>query len=307
MRQSAQGGLISGMVAPCLPPSRRAFLATLGLAGASLSRVLAAPSQPVSVRSGSLGPLIRTVALNGVLDHPQGITANADGTIWLVTSVLRTEQKGLLAAFRAADGSLVQRVEVQDGVRYHPGGLGRLGDAVWLPVAEYRRASTAVIQCRDATSLALRSSFPVADHIGAVAVTTGALIGCNWDARRFYEWTFAGRETRALDHDGAARYQDLHWTGEALLAGGLLGDQGVVDLLDWPSLDLRERIVVGRTDRDVVLTAEGMAVSGSELLLMPEDDPTRVFVHRWTGTPVTETPAPRPNEPEKSLFRRPVP
>jgi hypothetical protein len=40
---------------------------------------------------------------------------------------------------------------------------------------------------------------------------------------------------------------------------------------------------------------------------MPEDDPTRVFVHRWTGAPVPEPEPSRPNEPEKSLFRRPVP
>lgn len=279
--------------------SRRGFLAVLGLAGSAVSRPFAAAAQPVSVRSGSLGALARTVTLNAVLDHPQGITASADGATWLVTSVLRKEQKGLLVAFRASDGSVLQRVEVQEGPRYHPGGLSRLGDAVWLPVAEYRRASTSAIQCRDASTLALRTSFPVADHIGAMAVTTGALIGCNWDARTFYEWTFEGKQSRIVEHDGSARYQDLHWTGEALLAGGLIGDQGVVDLLEWPSLDLRERIVVGRTDRDVVLTAEGMAVSGSELLLMPEDDPTRVFVHAYTGTP--------PPAPEKSLFRRPVP
>ena len=39
--------------------------------------------------------------------------------------------------------------------------------------------------CRAATrtTLAVRSSFPVADHIGAVAADLGALIGCNWDAR----------------------------------------------------------------------------------------------------------------------------
>ena len=80
---------------------------------------------------------------------------------------------------------------------------------------------------------------------------------------------------------------------------GLIGDQGVIDRLEWPSLDLRERIVVGRTDRDVVLTAEGMAVSGSELLLMPEDDPVRVFVHAYTAAPPAAAPA-------KSLFRRPV-
>ena len=140
---------------------------------------------------------------------------------------------------------------------------------------------------------------------------SGALIGCNWDARLFYEWTFDGTQSRVVEHDGSARYQDLHWTPEGLLAAGLIGDQGVVDLLEWPTLDLRERTVVGRTDRGVVLTAEGMAVAGQNLLLMPEDDPTRVFVHRWTGAPVPEpapSPSPsRPNEPEKSLFRRPVP
>ncbi len=288
---------------PAVPPvSRRAVLALLALARPA---VLAA--QQATVRSGSLGPLRRTVALNAVLDHPQGITPSADGATWFVTSVLRDEKKGLLAAFRASDGMLLRRVEVQDGPRYHPGGLGRLGDTLWLPVAEYTRASTSVVQARDTGTLALRSQFPVQDHIGAVAVTSGALIGCNWDARTFYEWTFEGAQTRVVEHDGAARYQDLHWAGEALLAAGLLGDTGVVDLLDWPSLDLRERMVVGKTDRGVVLTHEGMAVAGQDLLLLPEDDPSRVFVHAWTGAPVPETAAPRPNEPEKSLFRRPVP
>ena len=294
------------MATHVVPASRRAFLTLLGLAGPALaSSALAA--QPVSVRSGALGARVRSVPLNGVLDHPQGITASADGTTWFVTSVLRKEKKGLLVAFRASDGALVQRVEVQDGPRFHPGGLGRLGDALWLPVAEYTRASTTVVQCRDAKTLALRSNFSVADHIGAVAVTSGALIGCNWDARSFYEWTFDGTQSRLVEHDGSARYQDLQWTPDGLLAAGLIGDQGVVDLLEWPTLDLRERTVVGRTDRDVVLTAEGMAVSGAELLLMPEDDPTRVFVHKWTGAPVPETVPARPNEPEKSLFRRPVP
>jgi hypothetical protein len=288
-------------------PSRRAFLTGLGLSTPVLlgcRPLLAAQS---TVRSGTLGALRRTVALAAALDHPQGIAASADGATWWVTSVVRQDRKGLLAAFRAADGMLLQRVEVQDGPRYHPGGLGRLGDTLWLPVAEYSRASTSVIQARDATTLAMRSTFPVSDHIGAVAVTSGALIGCNWDARVFYEWTFEGAQSARVEHDGAARYQDLQWTPAGLLAGGLLGDTGVVDLLEWPTLDLKERTVVGRTDRGVVLTHEGMAVSGQDLLLMPEDDPTRVFVHAWMGTPAPETPVPRTNEPEKSLFRRPPP
>jgi hypothetical protein len=288
------------------PASRRAFLTALGLAGPAFCSP-AVLAQQVSVRSGSLGTRLRTVTLQGVLDHPQGLTASADGATWFVTSVLRSAKLGLLVAFRASDGGVAHRTEVQDGPRYHPGGLGRLGDTLWLPVAEYRRASSSVIQARAISTLALRSSFAVADHIGAVAATPGTLIGCNWDARTFYEWTFGGASTRVVEHDGAARYQDLQWTSDGLLAGGLLGDQGVVDLLEWPSLDLKERIVVGRTDRGTVLTAEGLAVSGRELLLMPEDDPSRVFVHQWSGAATPEATQPDTNEPEKSLFKRPVP
>ena len=297
-------------------PSRRHFLAIAASAAPVLlaTRSLATAAQE-TVRSGSLGARRRVVSLAATLDHPQGITASADGTTWFVSAVLRKEQKGVLAAFRAADGSLVQRVEVQEGPRYHPGGVGRLGDTLWLPVAEYRRASTSVVQARDAATLALRSSFAVADHIGAVAVSSAGIIGCNWDARAFYAWTVDGRQTQVVEHLGAARYQDLHWMGDALLAGGLLGDTGVIDRLGWPSLDLQERIVVGQTDRGVVLTHEGLALAGDDVLLLPEDDPARVFVHEWTSTkavpdaPAAVTPSqtPSPNEPEKSLFRKPRP
>lgn len=262
-------------------PSRRALLAALA-AGVPVN-VSSRPRLHAqdAVRVGTLGRALRTVTLNATLDHPQGLVGNEGGTIWWVTSVLRGAKAGLLAAFRAADGMLLQSTDVQQGPCYHPGGISRLGDALWLPVAEYRAQSTSVVQCRDTQSLALRTAFPVADHIGALAVTSGALIGCNWDARRFYEWTFEGRQVQAVEHPGAARYQDMKWAGDAILAGGLLGDQGVIDLLAWPSLDLRERTVVGRTDRGVVLTHEGLAVSGDQLLLMPEDEPTRVFVYPW--------------------------
>lgn len=273
-------------------------------------REAAAGRRQETVRSGSLGPRRRVVTLGATLDHPQGLAASADGTTWYVSAVHRKEQKGLLAAFRAADGALVRQVEVQEGARYHPGGLGRLGDTLWLPVAEYRRASTSVVQARDASTFGLRSSFGVDDHIGAVAVTAQGVIGCNWDARVFYGWTTDGRQTQRIEHLGAARYQDLQWMGDALLAGGLLGDSGVIDRLGWPSLDLEERIVVGTTDRGVVLTHEGLALSGDEVLLLPEDDPSRVFVHEWTSPKVVPDasapaiPAASPNEPEKSLFRK---
>lgn len=305
------------MPASARPSCRRAFLASLATALPLLAGTAAEGARPwqETVRSGTLGRRRRVVTLAATLDHPQGIAASGDGTTWYVSSVLRHAQKGVLAAFRAADGSLVRQVEVQDGARYHPGGFGRHGQALWVPVAEYRRDSTSIIQARDAGTLALTSSFTVNDHIGALAGSAHGLIGCNWDARVFYAWTFDGRQTERVEHLGAARYQDLHWMGDALLAGGLIGQTGVIDRLGWPSLDLEERIVVGATDRGVVLTHEGLTLVGDEVLLMPEDDPVRVFVHEWTSARAVPDAAPAApaasgpsaTEPEKSLFRKPKP
>lgn len=54
----------------------------------------------------------------------------------------------------------------------------------------------------------------------------------------------------------------------------------MVDVLGWPSLALVHRVHVGRTDRGGVNTHEGLAVTGDAVLLLPEDDPARVFTVR---------------------------
>ena len=57
--------------------SRRSFLAVAALAAAAPA-VAVGRLRQTSVRSGSLGTLLRTVPLAGTLDHPQGISASAD-------------------------------------------------------------------------------------------------------------------------------------------------------------------------------------------------------------------------------------
>ena len=48
-------------------------------------------------------------------------------------------RKGYLLEFAMQSGELRQKVEVGMGERFHPGGMARDGESLWLPVAEYRR------------------------------------------------------------------------------------------------------------------------------------------------------------------------
>jgi len=276
---------ILSSVTPSSLSRRRFCAATAGLlavAGAAPAR-----PQPARVRGAgrqtaadALPPApLRVVTVQATLDHPQGLEADAALTTWWISSVHRARRAGLLAVVDAGSGTVSRVIEIHDGDCYHPGGLSRQGDTLWVPVAEYRRASRTIVQRYDAATLTRQAAFAVDDHIGCLAATGTELIGANWDARRFYGWTAEGRELRWRGNPTEARYQDIKWVDGRIVAGGMLGDGGVIDVLEWPSLALVHRLPVGRTDRGVVMTHEGLAVAGAHLLLMPEDDPVRVFVY----------------------------
>jgi hypothetical protein len=221
--------------------------------------------------------LEKITALEATLHHVQGIDVE-DGVLW-VSSVDRAAQKGYLSRFELASGRLLQQVEVQEGLRYHPGGIALDGDSIWVPVAEYDRGGPATIQRRDKTTLELLSSFTVNDHIGCIAAGPDGLIGGNWDSRTLYRWTFDGAETARTANPHATSYQDLKWVeGNLLGSGGQGRDAGAVDWLEPNSYELVRRLSVHRTDRDVSFTNEGMALRDGTLYLLPEDDPSRLFV-----------------------------
>ena len=95
--------------------------------------------------------LLRVIPLGGTLHHVQGIDVEA-GKLW-VTSVDSNSRKGYLHRFDLSSGKLEKEVELQDGEKFHPGGIALDGRAVWVPVAEYRRDGKSTIERRDKRTL----------------------------------------------------------------------------------------------------------------------------------------------------------
>lgn len=226
--------------------------------------------------------LVRVIPLEGDTHHVQGIVV--DGQRLWVTSVDRAARKGWLFEYELETGRRLRAVEVQQGAMYHPGGFDHDEESLWIPVAEYRPDGRTVIQRRSKETLELMSSFEAADHIGALAVLPDGLLAANWDSRlfRFYSREGKLRWSRANPH--AARYQEIKRRYGSIAASGLLGRgeaaRSVLDWLDPDTLMLLGRETLGRTDRGVPYTNEGMDVRDGLLYLLPEDAPSRLFVFR---------------------------
>lgn len=220
--------------------------------------------------------LAAVTPLDGTLHHVQGIDLEGD-RLW-VTSVDSKTRTGWLHLFEVRTARLVREVEVQEGDRFHPGGIALDGGSVWVPVAEYTRTGKTTIQRRNKQTLALESRFEVNDHIGCVAADRDGLLGGNWDSRQIYSWDRKGRQLAVRDNPTGTRYQDMKLSGGLLVAGGLRSrDEGAIDWLDPVTLKLVRRLTTGKTDRGVVYTNEGMTLREGRLYLLPEDGPSRLF------------------------------
>lgn len=227
--------------------------------------------------------LAETKPLNGTLYHVQGLALDATH-VW-VTSVDKDGHKGYLHEFNRSTGKLERQVDLTDGPRFHAGGISSSADSIWVPVAEYRAHSSAVIEEIDKRTLKIKRKLPVADHLGCVAFTGSELIAGNWDTRQFYVLDLAGHVKRVFDNPSANQYQDIKFAGGMLVASGILSPEtGSIDWYTWPAMKLVRSLKTGITDRHRVFTHEGMAIAGHDLYLLPEDGPSRLF-HFVIGTP----------------------
>jgi hypothetical protein len=223
---------------------------------------------------------LETIGLRANTYHVQGIEVHGR-TLW-VSSVDAPGKRGLLMEFALPEGNLLRMKEIQDGARFHPGGLSGTETSLWIPVAEYRRESTSIIQRRNKKTLEVEFQFAVDDHIGCVAVTPEHLVGGNWDAKLLYVWSHRGELIRKVSNPAGNAFQDLKFIAGQLAGGGLLPDRsGAIDWLEYPSLRPVRRMLAGRTDRGVAYTHEGIAIADGKLWLLPEDAPSRLFAFRW--------------------------
>ncbi len=251
------------------------------VSGSRIFRALLCASALAAASAPEL-KLVRITTLRGETHHVQGIEFDTSH-VW-VTSVDRARRRGYLEEFSLSDGRLIRSIDLTDGERFHPGGVAAAAMSLWIPVAEYRRASSSVLQKRSLRTLQLEYEFAVNDHIGCVAVTPDGLVGANWDSRDFYLWDSFGRLLRKTPNPTTNAYQDMKFVDGRLIGSGLLpGGAGAIDWLEFPSLRLLGRINLGHTDRGIPYTNEGMAISRNRLLLLPEDSPSRLFEFRLSA------------------------
>jgi hypothetical protein len=202
----------------------------------------------------------------------------------------------------SADGRLIADLVLGEGDAYHPGGIDYDGRYIWVPVAEYRPDSRAIIYRVDPRAMTASVVLRAADHIGAVVHDrqSDTLHGVSWGARRFYDWRLSARGEASAPTVFANRssyidYQDCHGlTARRMLCSGLAGYRGPTpgvpfQLGGWEIVDLADHRPVwqspiplwapsGRAMTQNPFYAEATA-SGVRAWFMPDDNRSTIYVY----------------------------
>lgn len=232
--------------------------------------------------------LTDTIPLGFPTHHPQGLAIVGDRLFMSSVEITepterfdapvdgydRTPGAGAGHVFvMTRDGDLLDDVEVGEGGVYHPGGIDFDGTDVWVPVAEYRPDSAAIVYRLDPTSLAVTEEFRYADHVGGVVrdPDTGLIHGVTWGSRRLITWTGSGDPLAAVANPSHL----IDWQDCAFIGDGLQLCTGVTGL--------------ATVEEDVSYELRGMAL-----------------IDVATGTTVHEFPVPLFSSAGHSITRNPV-
>jgi hypothetical protein len=183
--------------------------------------------------------LASRIALDFPTHHPQGFALVGDKIFMSTVEIIelpvrypepidgydRSPGKGrghVLVMDRS--GRLLQDVVLGEGDSYHPGGIDFDGRSIWVPVAEYRPNSAAIIYRLDPVSYRVQETFRVRDHVGV----SGQLHGVSWGSRTLYRWTPTGRQlSRTANQDHMLDYQDCDYVGyRKQICSGITGLPG---------------------------------------------------------------------------------
>jgi uncharacterized protein DUF6454 len=205
-------------------------------------------------------------------------------------------------------GNLQKDVVLGQGDTYHPGGIDFDGRSIWVPVAEYRPDSAAVVYKLDPDTFRVQEAFRVRDHVGGLVRdrVTGEVHGVSWGSRTLYTWTPNGRLlAKVANEDHMLDYQDCDYAGyrKQLCSGvtGLAGPNGTS--YELGGIALRD-LASGRILHEVpfpVFSAAGHSVNRNPVALEARDGTLRMLAapddgEEAAGTEllVFETPLPTP-------------
>lgn len=255
---------------------------TLGMAVAPVPRFATAQDHVLPLE----------VAESWHIDHPthhvQGL-AMSDEWFW-ISSVDRRGKVGWICRVDRDTLKVVAERKLVEGNQFHPGGIQLAGDDLWVPLAEYRPASTSTMLRLDPQSLATRSSFAIDDHIGGVAVDPGGIVyAANWDCRLIYEFDNDGKLLDKAKNPTGVAYQDIEWHDRLLVGTGRIREDGqsvsIVDVIDpenWRHVR-RYKLVGTLRSGGSDFGREGFTKFGDGFYLLPEDGP-HTTVYRFPLT-----------------------
>ena len=240
--------------------------------------------------------------------HPQGMVKIGD-TIFVSSVEVKNRDagEGVGHLFKIdKTGKLVTDLKLGEGALYHPGGIDYDGTHIWVPVAEYRPDSRAIVYRVDPETMKATEILRIADHIGAIVHNTDdhTLHGVSWGSRRFYRWTLGGDGRVAKGASDSAPvlnishyvdYQDCKYAGgRRMLCTGVaemrqtsggppfrLGGIDLVDLTD--GRPLHQAPVLLWTDGGLDMTHNPVwiepSAAGLRGYFMPEDDSSTLYVY----------------------------
>ena len=276
----------------------------VSLVGSGPAPSAAAPGDPVVAAVQQLSRstgwrTVRSVPLRFPTYHPQGLARVGDRLLLSSVEVLeapvrypqpiggydRSPGRGVGHLFGLGlAGRLLRQVTLGEGTIYHPGGIDFDGRDLWVPVAEYRPNSAAIVYRVDPGTLAATEAFRVADHVGGVAHprADGPVYGVSWGSRRLFAWTENGHRLATAANDSHyVDFQDCAGAaGEQAVCTGITefaaASGGRFDLGGIAVLDLR-RLRVGHQVPVTVLSPNGHAVTRNPVLLQTDGPVLRMW------------------------------
>lgn len=240
--------------------------------------------------------------------HPQGMAVVGERLFISSVEVIdrrKSEGKGHLFECDMA-GKLLRQIRLEEDAVYHPGGIDFDGRYLWVPVAEYRSDSRAVVFRVDPKSMNAVRVFEFADHLGGILRDgkSNALIANSWGSRRFYRWSMtegAPSDPKSpmvrANPSHYVDYQDGQWLRgtNLMLCGGLRGYRvpgrgkgtfplGGVGLIETDTLDVVHEIPIPIwTEGGGAMTQNPFYATATEeglrFYFMPEDNESTIYVY----------------------------